>query len=251
MPWPLSVVTIRSLQSIDDDAAAIKANLLRDGGAKPKGLYRRGSRVAEQRRGSTQRTLRPNRWERERMLPRRLRPSNLHSYPEPLLGFKRAKVVMRRATLLFTVMAVALLAAPAGVAIGQAQTMTESERTPVSFSLTNPCNGETVDFSGIAHLVSHATTDDTGGIHEMFELNLQASGTGTQSGARYQISEGTSGVASSSATGAEEFTFPTRLLVIGEGTAPNFVAHTVAHVTLNANGEFTVFFVHEKGECKG
>jgi hypothetical protein len=166
-------------------------------------------------------------------------------------GSERKGVVMRRATLLFTVVAVALLAAPAGVAMGQAQTITESERIPVSFSVTNPCNGETVEFSGIAHLVFHGTTDDTGGIHEMFELNLQANGTGTESGARYQISEGTSGVANSSVTGAEEFTFPTRLLVIGEGTAPNFVVHTVAHVTLDANGEFTVFFVHEKAECKG
>jgi hypothetical protein len=158
---------------------------------------------------------------------------------------------MRQATFLVTVVTVALLVATAGVAMGQAQTITESEHIPVSFSVTNPCNGETVEFSGIAHLVSHGTTDDTGGIHEMFELNLQANGTGTESGARYQISEGTSGVANSSATGAEEFTFPTRLLVIGEGPTPNFVVHTVAHVTLNAKGEFTVFFVHEKAECKG
>jgi hypothetical protein len=159
---------------------------------------------------------------------------------------------MGRAALVLVLVG-ALLGATAGVALGQAETRTESERLPVSFSVTNPCNGETVELSGFAHFAFHVTTDDTGGIHEMFELNIQASGTGTESGARYRISEGTSGVANSAigTDGAQEFTFPERLLVIGQGKVPNFVLHTVAHITMNANGEVTVFFVHQQVDCKG
>ena len=50
--------------------------------------------------------------------------------------------------------------------------------------------------------------------------------------------------------GLEE-TFEYHFSMITHGLLPNFVLHEVEHVTINANGEVTVFFDNFSAECRG
>ena len=50
--------------------------------------------------------------------------------------------------------------------------------------------------------------------------------------------------------GLEE-TFEYHFSMITHGPLPNFVLHEVEHVTINANGEVTVFFDNLSAECRG
>ena len=38
--------------------------------------------------------------------------------------------------------------------------------------------------------------------------------------------------------------------IIGPGKGNNFLVHEVAHITINANGDVTVDFDYQSGECK-
>ena len=47
-----------------------------------------------------------------------------------------------------------------------------------------------------------------------------------------------------------EFTVNSDFHLAGEGTVPDFTSHFVEHLTINANCEVSVVFLHVSSDCK-
>lgn len=73
------------------------------------------------------------------------------------------------------------------LAIGpaKADTLTNTDAPFSPSGLPNPCSGELIDVSGVAHFVLHETTDGAGGLHGDLHVNVEAKGVGETSGANY------------------------------------------------------------------
>lgn len=149
--------------------------------------------------------------------------------------------------LLFTAFAGA--AAPA---FGQATTTTTNETIPFSSTLFNPCNGDTVTFSGTLHVVNTLTTDAGGGTHLKTHMNYQnVTGTGVPSGITYQVRTVTNEVANDADGPQSNTTVISTVKLNAQGPALNFYLRTVLHVTVNANGETTSTVQETSIECRG
>jgi hypothetical protein len=156
---------------------------------------------------------------------------------------------MRRATLLVTVVTVALLVATAGMAVGQAQPETYIDvRIPDGLSLTNPCNGERVELSGFGYSTAHGTTNPDGiVVSELSMVHLHFTGTGSETGARYTVN-----IRFNGATGGDQASwYRDSVQVIGEGKVPDFKISLLFHFTVNAAGELTVEFSKFNSTCDG
>ena len=121
----------------------------------------------------------------------------------------------------------------------QAATVTNDIHIPISGTVISGCpGGESVDFSGSAHTLFHATINSDGGESADFHINGQGvSGIGEISGAKYQLpvavhinTNGHVGVETTTTLSAE---------LIGQGPDNNEVMHMTFHVTVNANGTVT------------
>ena len=119
---------------------------------------------------------------------------------------------------------------------------------PVSGALINPCNGETVTFSGIDHFTARVTLDSAGGFHMGLHDNIHVTATGDQ-GNSYEGNQednnefnGRIGVVS---------TFVLTFSEISKGSAPNFEVHELQHITINPNGTVTVVVDHMTANCRG
>jgi hypothetical protein len=132
----------------------------------------------------------------------------------------------------------------------QAATVTNDVHIPVSGTAVSGCpGGESVDLSGSAHLLFHATIDSAGGVHGDMHVNYQGvSGIGEISGAKYQIPVevhiNTNGHVGS------ETTTTLNAKLIGQGPDNNEVMHMTFHVTVNANGTVTASFDHFFIKCQ-
>jgi hypothetical protein len=96
-----------------------------------------------------------------------------------------------------------------------------------------------VDLTGNAHIVLHVTVDNAGGLH----INVQASGTGTPSGANYQGGAELNGDLNLNSGGAGEVTVNLSIRLIGQGQTPDLRGHLLFHVTSDANGVLTAEFL--------
>jgi hypothetical protein len=120
---------------------------------------------------------------------------------------------------------------------------------PVSFSVVNPCNGETVVVSGNEHDTLHMTMDGNGGFHGVFHMNLQdVSGVGDQ-GNTYRI-PATFHDNINGKVGEEE-TLTATSNVISQGSAPNFLLHDDTHITVHPDGTVTSSHDNFRTECRG
>ncbi len=122
---------------------------------------------------------------------------------------------------------------------------------PFSATGTNPCNGESVDLSGTNHMVISSTTDNSGGVHDGFQLNMHVTGTGKTTGANYVADEQEhfSGTFDSGVTVTE--TEPISFTMISQGSAPNYIIHALAHITINPDGTTTSYIDTYTSECRG
>lgn len=119
---------------------------------------------------------------------------------------------------------------------------------PISGTVFNPCNGETVTFNGVDHFVASVTLNASGGFQSVAKDNIHVTATGDQ-GNRYEgnqednfIFNGRFGIVQ---------TFPTTFSEISAGSAPNFEIHSLFHVTVNANGGVTAFVSTFTASCRG
>jgi len=137
-------------------------------------------------------------------------------------------------------------------AFGQATTTTTNEELPISSSVVNTCNGDTVTFQGTIHVTHTLTVDSSGGVHLKTHSNYQdVSGTGTPSGLNYRIVTTINETVNDSDTAQFETTVVQTIKAVSQGSAPNLFIHVVMHVTVNANGETTSTVTEVTAECRG
>jgi hypothetical protein len=107
-------------------------------------------------------------------------------------------------------------------------------RVPVAFSGVT-CDSDLVEGTGIGHFHNTATQDATGDLHVTNHTTITGAAVAQQSGARYAVSFEDNLSLSLHETPAT-FTEVMNLNLIGQGGAPNLVARTLVHFTVNANG---------------
>ena len=116
---------------------------------------------------------------------------------------------------------------------------------PVSGMVLNPCNGETVTFSGIDHFTF--IIDGTGGLilHDNVHVTAIGSLGNSYVGNTTDIfQEGDRGKPA-------ESTDVSTMRLISNGSAPNFEMDQVIHVTVNPNGNVTADAGHFTSNCRG
>jgi hypothetical protein len=134
------------------------------------------------------------------------------------------------------------------VAVNAAALVVLNIDIPVSGAVFNPCNGETVTFSGIDHFTIHVTFDGAGGFHADSHDNVHVTGTGSL-GNSYEGNQEDNNPFNGR-VGVEQ-TFGLTFSEISKGSAPNFEVHILQHITVNANGTVTVFFSNFSANCRG
>jgi hypothetical protein len=134
------------------------------------------------------------------------------------------------------------------VAVNSAASVTVNVRIPISGAVFNPCNGETVTFSGIDHFTIHVTFDGAGGFHADAHDNIHVTATGNL-GNSYEGNQEDNNPFNGR-VGFEQ-TFGLTFSEISEGSAPNFEVHVLQHITVNPNGTVTVFFSNFSSNCRG
>lgn len=119
------------------------------------------------------------------------------------------------------------------------------DRIPFTFSATNPCNGEFVNFEGTlsSFVKSHITPSGT--VHNNIHFYLHGQGVNND----YVFNDIRINVGN--ANKQSEISSNFSLHIISKGPAPNFTIHAVLHTTFNANGEVTAEVAVLKTECKG
>jgi hypothetical protein len=122
---------------------------------------------------------------------------------------------------------------------------------PINFTLTNPCNGELVTFSGDLHIVVTVTQDSAGGFHEGIHFPLSDfKGTGSL-GNTYTASGPVNAMSEENSVFAGMANEVATFHVISSGSAPNFNMQALFHFTFNANGEMTSFTDSAGSSCRG
>jgi len=135
-----------------------------------------------------------------------------------------------------------------------ARTMADVDReiVPFEFDDVNPCNGEPVTLTGELIVTTRTTVDAEGRLHIAYNLVPSGvRGTGA-SGAAYKAVGGERehfNVAVDDAPLTDTFTSVFNL--VSQGSTDNFIAKVTFHVTVDANGQETVFFDNSDSECHG
>ena len=152
----------------------------------------------------------------------------------------------------FLLLTFAVVTSNPSPASAQATTITTNETLPFSGSAVNPCNGDAVTFSGQIHVTNHVTTDSSGGSHFRTHVNYQSvSGTGTPSGAQYNVRTTQNETRNDNTAPQTETTIIQVFNLIAQGTVPNAKLHVVLHITINANGVTTSEVEEISVTCRG
>jgi hypothetical protein len=124
----------------------------------------------------------------------------------------------------------------------------QNHDVPLVSSIVNPCNGETVTITGNGHEVDRVTVNgNTFHIGTHFDAG-GVKGVGQTTGAKYSTND-VFNLDLNLAAGANE-TVGEDFHLIGQGQVPNFVLHTLFHITINANGDVTSSFDNVSAECR-
>jgi hypothetical protein len=119
---------------------------------------------------------------------------------------------------------------------------------PINRTGGNPCNGELVAITGVDEFSEQLTFGAGGSLHLVVHDNFHVTGVGDQGNTYIGNSEDS--LIINGRVGGEN-TSPFSILMISKGSAPNFDEHLISHITVNADGTVTVFFVHLTETCHG
>src|SRR5438067_4470052 len=129
---------------------------------------------------------------------------------------------------------------------------TVGSEVPVSGTVLNPCNGESVSWQGTAHFVVHQTVTSNG--YEILSGHVNFQGIQGQGslGNAYRVSNTANFELTTSAGSSQsEFTTTAAFLFVSQGSASNFDSHTTYHVTFDASGEPTATVLRIESSCQG
>ena len=123
---------------------------------------------------------------------------------------------------------------------------------PIYITGFDVCSGETVQLSGIAHVVMSVTID-ANSAHLIGLVNEHLEGNGMTTGASY-VADGMAHVDSyvdiDPVTHTGEATILISARIIGQGSIPNTSEQQLVHVTVNANGNITATVSHHQIVCQ-
>lgn len=119
-----------------------------------------------------------------------------------------------------------------------------NQTRPYSGSTVNPCNGETVSFSGTIHFHEKTQVSNDGRIHFVANNHFNVSGYGQSTGSGYNMG---GNMHTNSKFPSYPIAFRQRSRFISNGYAPSFHATFAFHV--NGNGIQTS--VTTSSDCKG
>lgn len=122
---------------------------------------------------------------------------------------------------------------------GQAVTTTTSTTGDFNTHIFPSCQGELIAVTGQRHVVTHTTVTEQGLTSTVFHLNLHGSGIGLVSGRDYQFTQTSTRVFNRRTPAPIEFTLSETIHVVSAGSADDFRARTLVHVTVSATGETT------------
>src|SRR5438105_5689567 len=120
-----------------------------------------------------------------------------------------------------------------------ATSSTANYMLPVSGTVVNPCNGESVAWQGRAHFEVQTVTSNG---HETLAAHVNFQGIEGQGslGNTYRVVNTANFELTKSGESAQsEFTTTAAFLFVSQGAAPNFVSQTTYHVTFDAAGQPT------------
>lgn len=125
----------------------------------------------------------------------------------------------------------------------------------ISLNVFVPCAndgaGEVVALGGSLHTLVTTTTNENGSSFKVLNHPQGISGTGLTTGDQYRGTGGTQTAERVSfENGHSTQTFINNFRIIGRGPGNNLLLHTVAHVTVNANGDVTVDHQFDRVECR-
>jgi len=126
------------------------------------------------------------------------------------------------------------------------------QRLNLTFPMTNPCLGETVNFQGFLDVDSQFKQEDDGSYTLRTFLNSHLSGIGQQTGAKYQGNQQTKQITQFDPSMSPPFdmTATVRTNIEGQGKAPNYKLYLLTHFVLDANGNLTATVDDFKTSCK-
>ncbi len=148
--------------------------------------------------------------------------------------------------ILLSVLFAVTVLAPATPA--SAEVLENSVLLPYSMSVLS-CSGEEVQMTGNLHLI-YSVIDNGDSLYLRYHSQLQGvSGTGATG--QYHASGVTKDVMdASNASFPFSYTSVYNLRIIGQGPGNNFLVHTVAHVTIGADGEVSADVTSSQAECR-
>ena len=165
----------------------------------------------------------------------------------------RVKVVVVMVSALALAAGLLTLALLPKPAQAKAESFTASDWSAFAFTDISPCTGEPYALEGRVHVVTHYTQDANGGYLVTGEVNVQGSGVGDTSGAKYLFHQKSAFHRRYNGYFPDNFTAAGNFRVIRQGSATptdDFVLPFVGHFTVNVNGEMTSTFNKSgEGEC--
>jgi hypothetical protein len=137
---------------------------------------------------------------------------------------------------------VGLVATVGLVAAAASPAATTNTTVPISGSLSNPCTGELIVYSGTLHFNIRTTTDSGGSTHTGIHENIQVTGVGSFGNTYLVNAEGNNQINwgfTSGGNGAAESTTAINEEFVAKGSAPNFYVLDTEHITIAPDGTVT------------
>jgi hypothetical protein len=128
------------------------------------------------------------------------------------------------------------------------------ESVPVSFVVTNPCNGEAVVATGTAYFVTELDTNPTIQYVAAANARYDVTAVSTTTRASYVLQDvlHVSTMISSFSTFSPSQSTATQLFhLVSAGAAPDFWVLVVSRITVTANGDVVALFDVTPQACRG